>query len=79
MTYSELEFKHSKMLMSNIRNVFHPFEFIIVEFSALLKLLNDDSIKSFDHPKVPSVSNSDSLVKKSTSSPLHIVLKLFNF
>lgn len=67
MTYSELEWKHSKMLMSNIRNVFHPFEFIIVEFSALLKLLIDDSIfsdiNSFDHPKVP-FCNSGSLVKK---------------
>ncbi len=46
MTYSELEFKYSKMLMSNIRNVFHPFEFIIVDFSALLKLINGDSIFS---------------------------------
>lgn len=73
MTYSELEFKHSKMLMSNIRNVFHPFEFIIVAFSALVKLLNDDSINSFDHSNVPSVSNSDSFVKRKVHAHLFIL------
>jgi len=45
--------------------VSHLFEFIIVKFSALLKLLNIFSdINSFDYPKVPSVGNSGSLVRK---------------